>query len=538
MSKTPRFAEVAPAVPLPATGPQTYTYQLPPECQASIRKYSSVTIPFGHRTVSGVVMKLHQTPISTHLKALSAVSPVILTKQQVAFARWLARVSHGGLGYTLRLFQSPVKKLTKQSPPPPSAPRNIPTLKSDYPAALIDGRTARRCRRLKNIIEQHIKEGQQVLILAPEKWLAEHLCHLLETISPILVHADLRISQMAVIWQQVRAGRPHVIVGTQKAMFLPFVHLGLIVVEEEQYSTHKLWDQYPRLHNIYGAQQLAYLHHAALVYTSSFPSLRLRHTLQNNTVKALINKPATPRTSLIKYSFEEKVKRLTLPSFFLLKLKGWLKNKDRVLLFYNRRDTHRIKQALGRLLHPRSSITLNTSAIFTAKPQQKFDRVAWLLPEYDLAYPDFRGGERALITLARLQQVLSSRRSIVLVTRRPELVQKMLARPPAATFADILKQRRQFSYPPYFDLVRLTVTAKTESAAMKKGASLRRQLDERSVMNKKEPVKIRGPFQSFAPSNRNRAEAHILLAGSLNTLTSLYKDISIDAAELAPERIL
>lgn len=537
MNKAPRFAEVAPAVPLPAASRQTYTYQLSQECQASVHKYSSVTIPFGRRAVSGVVTKLHNTPISAHLKTLSAISPTILTKQQVAFARWLARTSHGGFGYTLRLFQPPIKRLAKQ--PVLSTSRNVPIPKKpDYPAALIDGHTTRRCHRIKNLIEQHVKKGQQVLILTPEKWLAEHLSHLLKTISPTLVHADLRISQTATIWQQVRAGHPHVIVGTQKALFLPFVNLGLVVVEEEQYPTHKLWDQYPRLHNIYGAKQLAYLHHASLVYTTSFPSLRLRHALQNNTVKALINKPLALRTSLIKYSFEDKVKHFALPNSFLFKLKRWFKNKDHILLFYNRRDANRIKQALAYLSLPLSHITLSTSAIFTAKPQQKFDRIAWLLPEYDLTYPDFRSGERALITLARLQQILNGRRSIVLVTRKPELVQKALTSSPAATFADILKQRRQFSYPPYFDLVRLTVTAKTESAAMKKGASLRHQLDERLVMNKKEPVKIRGPFQSLAPSSHNRAEAHILLAGSLNTLTTLYKGMPVAAADLAPERIL
>jgi len=536
MSKVPQFAEVAPAVPLPATGPQAYTYQLPPEGQMNIHKYSSVTIPFGRRTVSGVVTKLHNTPPATHLKTLSAISPTILTKQQVAFARWLARTSHGGFGYTLRLFQPPIKRLAKQPVLP--IPRNVPIPKPDYPAALIDGHAARRCDRLKNLIEQHVKKGQQVLILTPEKWLAERLSYLLKTISPTLIHTDLRVSQIATIWQQIRAGHPHVIVGTQKALFLPFVNLGLIVVEEEQYPTHKLWDQYPRLHNIYGAKQLAYLHQAALMYTASFPSLRLRHALQNSTVKALVNKPITPRTSLIKYSFEDKVKHFALPNSFLFKLKRWFKNKDHILLFYNRRDANRIKQALAYLSLPLSHITLSTSAIFTAKPQQKFDRVAWLLPEYDLTYPDFRSGERALITLARLQQILNNRRSIVLVTRKPELVQVALTSPPAAAFANILKQRRQFSYPPYFDLVRLTVTAKTESAAMKKGASLRHQLDERLVMNKKESVKIRGPFQSFAPSSHNRAEAHILLAGSLNTLTTLYKDIPIDTADLAPERIL
>ncbi|MFH1354294.1 MAG: hypothetical protein ABIH36_03310 [bacterium] len=535
MSKVARFAEVAPAIPLPPTGPQTYTYKLSAKQQSKINPYARVTVPFGHRTVSGVVIRLHSRPALYRTKSIIAVFPAALTSRQVQFARWMAQVSHGGLGYTLRLFQPPGASLVCGGSPGDSPGPSAPSLKP--PVALIDGNFNHRCRKLRTIIRQYISQGHQVLILAPEKWMAELLNQQLNNLSPTLIYADLPASHLNSVWQQIRAGQPKLIIGTQKALFLPFNNLKLVVIEEEQYATHKLWDQYPRLHNISGAEQLAYLHAASLLYTSSFSSLRLRHALQNKTIKALVNKPLIPRTSLVKYDFEDKVKRYALPSSFVCRLRKWLKDKDEVLLFYNQRDNDHLKKILNQnhLSSPR--LTLSTSAIFAAEPGKKFNRIVWLHPERSLSYPDFRSHERALVTLSRLQQSLSSRqRRIFLVTRRPDTVEKIFIRPPAEAFAGILKERQRFSYPPYTDLVRLTIKAKTKAAAMKRSILIRQQIDRR--LSKNSSVKVRGPFHDLSHLPKNKPEVQILLTGSLKVLINIYKNLAVDAADLTPERIL
>ena len=55
---------------------------------------------------------------------------------------------------------------------------------------------------------------------------------------------------------------------------------------------------------------------------------------------------------------------------------------------------------------------------------------------------------------------------------------------------------------------------------------------------KKNPVKVRGPFHDLSRPSKIKPQVHILLTGPLKTLTNIYKDLAVDAADLAPERIL
>ena len=45
----------------------------------------------------------------------------------------------------------------------------------------------------------------------------------------------------------VREGRVHVVVGTRSAVFMPFVHLGAIILDEEHDTSYKQ-DSSPRYH--------------------------------------------------------------------------------------------------------------------------------------------------------------------------------------------------------------------------------------------------------------------------------------------------
>ena len=545
MTKPNTLVDVAPAVPLPAAGRQEYTYRLSGQHDTVPRLFSGVTVPFGRLTVPGVIVKIHSGPSPKGTKTVQAVSPVALTQTQVNFARWIARTANGGIGYTLRLFQPPGRRAPAGTPAAAgSAPR---TAAVPAPHAIIEHAAQQRHAAIARHVRQTVRAGRQALILVPERWLISLLARSLAAASLTgyaEVHAGKPNKYLNEIWHGVKAGRISAVIGTQKALYFPYRRLGLIVIEEEQLPSHKLWDQYPRLHNISAAEQLAEIHGARVLYTSSFPSLRLRHLIASGRVTAAHPNPAKLHPTVVTFTAQDRLSRYSLPHALLTKVKQWQRQGEKILLLYNRRDQVFIKKILAQhsLLGRVSSPLITTSAVFTALPEQKFDRVIWLFPERDVGYPDFRSAEHALYTLARLQQMsVTSRRQVYIVTRRENIIRPLLAAPVAEVTSRLMRERQRRSYPPYSDLVRLTVTGRTDAAAWRRGGDVRRQLAERIAQRKpgiSVPVQLRGPFHSLEKSKPKQPQVHLLLAGPAAELPALYQGLPINTADLTPARII
>lgn len=663
------WVDVAPAVPLSADSRQAYTYSLVDKDFASIPLYSLVEIPFGRQRVTGTILALKRETVSYPIKAIVRTFPVALTEKQVAFASWIAQTLQGGLGFTLRLFYPPLRSVSTSSAHQKTPNRssraeieNLPrkALSTSIVAlqkALVKGNSGyieydiyKRIQALSAVMRDILYKDQQVLVLVPETWMIDRLIHTFpHWLAPyvVAVHTEQGPRALHRTWEVVRTRKACVVIGTQKALFLPYQQLRLIIVEEEQLTTHKLWDQYPRLHNTYAAEHLASIHEdARIVYTTSFPSLRLQYLTASGQLSRVGNAVLKPRITATTFSFADRQRHAVLPEKFINALQQWIQHKKHILLFYNRRGswralicrrchaavrcpqcgvsavvhsvgtgkhtkrhlvchhcawrgeppqrcshcrhsdltpigigTEKLTTALQRLLgkeivkinadtlthiqlsncaarlasKKEGSVVVATSAIFAALPSTTFDRIAWLFPEHSLLYPDIRSEERAFILLARLQQFYppspysaehqsrpeqSKQHHITCVTRQSYLIERTLALSPAVFIEQQLKERKRLGYPPFRDMIRLTTTGKSRDEAHRKAYALRRQLEERLLAMKSTTVMLRGPFQSFIKRRKGKAEAHLLLLGALQELTSLYEGLRPDYVELAPERIL
>lgn len=620
-----RFADVAPAIPLPGSKSQVFTYRL--QAGQKAKTFSLVHVPFGRRFIPGVVMSLHGNKPAYKTKQVKKVLPHSLTPYQVALAKWIARTMHGSLGFTLRLFTPPAP-LARSS-------RLIKT-KHGYPEkktlsaqseAFIDFEFIRRWKSVAKRIKRNLADGSQVLVLVPEVWMAREIADLLRQqirAVPVAEYSSgQRPAELRSVWQIVGEGRGVIVIGTQKAMFLPWCRLTTIVLEEEYYASHKLWDQYPRLNNVTGAKTLAEIHQADFIFSSSFPSLSLWYQSDSGKVELQTNKPAEIDLKQIVSSIHDRRAGNLLPAEFVANLRRWRKGHDKILIFYNRRGAwqalqcrschHRVKctecgsalavhgtqqrrrlichvcayhrglpdscpecgkkslrfigmgaetmEAIVRQLldgagkvvridadtaasHTpaqmqklirNAKIVIATSALFTQHGGQKFGRIAWLFPERNLQFPDFRSAERSLQTCVRLQSLRAGRRQLVLVTRVPHLIEA-ISGDVTKTYQKILRERKRLHYPPFSSLVKLTIRASSADRASLRAAKLRQQIDNRSANMPN--VKIRGPYQGFAPKSGGHYESHLLLAGELSQLVSLYADLVFDVADIDPERIL
>jgi primosomal protein N' (replication factor Y) len=124
-------------------------------------------------------------------------------------------------------------------------------------------------------VEAAIAAGQQVLILLPEialsaAWRARFTARF--GVPPVEWHSDISAAQKRKSWRFILQGRASVVVGARSALFLPFSHLGLIIVDEEHEHAFKQEDQV-----IYQARDMAVLRgrldNVPVVLASATPSL-------------------------------------------------------------------------------------------------------------------------------------------------------------------------------------------------------------------------------------------------------------------------
>ncbi|HPQ94712.1 MAG: primosomal protein N' [Thiothrix sp.] len=87
------------------------------------------------------------------------------------------------------------------------------------------------------LIRELLAAGRQVLVLVPEIGLTPQLVqrfhHFFPGIALSCLHSGLNDGERLQAWQDARAGRARILIGTRSAVFLPCPALGLIVVDEE-----------------------------------------------------------------------------------------------------------------------------------------------------------------------------------------------------------------------------------------------------------------------------------------------------------------
>ncbi|MEM6891583.1 MAG: primosomal protein N', partial [Pseudomonadota bacterium] len=117
--------------------------------------------------------------------------------------------------------------------------------------------------------------GRQALVLLPEIALTAEFLRRVEArfgARPAEWHSGATMTERRRIWRMVGVGRAQLVVGARSALFLPFQHLGLIVVDEEHDTSYKQEDGV-----LYNARDMAVLRASIcggqVVLASATPSL-------------------------------------------------------------------------------------------------------------------------------------------------------------------------------------------------------------------------------------------------------------------------
>ena len=177
------------------------------------------------------------------------------------------------------------------------------------------------------IIEKHLNENKQAILLMPEISLTPQMQKRLEKVfdkSVAIWHSKITKKKKEEILQGLQEGSIKLIAGARSALFLPFNKLGVIVVDEEHDESYKS-DSKPRFHtkdlSIYIAKKfdIQLVLGSATVSTTSFhkmPFIRLTQTY-HNTKKS--------------YTFDDSDASLSLT--VLNRISKTLESKNQVIIF-------------------------------------------------------------------------------------------------------------------------------------------------------------------------------------------------------------
>lgn len=290
---------IVPLVPIPTGKSAMFSY-LPPSNGETPPRGSIVSIPFGARTVRGVVWGPETSPPPTlrHIR-YKAVRKVLaesyLSESTLAFAECLAQESYIALGTALERF---VPKTLESIPPlahrkhlPLTAIRKKYTLTSEQTKtlkALLASRTSKTLlydpsgtlnrNFLFEILRKHLHSDShdQALILVPDQAILRQeepfFRNVFGSTAIGIYHSLLKERERAELQRAIQSGSARILLGTTSSLFLPFRNIRLVIEYGTSISSSESLGVPFTLHAHDALQKFAEVHGARMIYISSTPS--------------------------------------------------------------------------------------------------------------------------------------------------------------------------------------------------------------------------------------------------------------------------
>lgn len=140
-----------------------------------------------------------------------------------------------------------------------------------------------------------LQSGASILIIVPTVNLVEQTALRVRKafgVSPLRWHTMLGDTYKNLVFAYITQNAPQIIVGARSALFLPFLRLGGIIVDEEHDNCSYKQDSHPTYHARSAAYLLAQAHACPLLFTTATPSLETINAVHNGHIThTTINAP-------------------------------------------------------------------------------------------------------------------------------------------------------------------------------------------------------------------------------------------------------
>ena len=199
-----------------------------------------------------------------------------------------------------------------------------------------------------HLIEEQLRQGRQVLYLLPEIALTTQITQRLRQVFGSrlgVYHSKFPDAERVEIWNKQLSDQPYdLILGVRSSIFLPFQHLGLVIVDEEHESSFKQQDPAPRYHARNAALVLAAQFGAKTLLGTATPSLESWYHASTGKYAMVqlterYRQVALPRIVPVDIKELQRTKRMSGPfsPLLLQQIRQALDRHEQVILFQNRR---------------------------------------------------------------------------------------------------------------------------------------------------------------------------------------------------------
>lgn len=362
-------------VDIKTLGTKTFSYLIPDDMKNIIKIGQPVTLPFGS---GGRKIKGYVVGFSNYLEAGIKAKYVdeildtepMFTLEYLKMLEWVANYYFSDLPTVLKtalpekFFQKNLKNYRK----PNKELKVLQTEKSkdkhtltteqqkiyddikkvNAKTSLLYGITGSGKTEIYfKLIEDTIKEGKNVLFLAPEIALVSQLtARTIKRFGKTSVgiwHSSITEAEKYKVWQKLRNDEIKILFGARSSVFAPVKNLGLIIIDEENDPAYKQTMPAPRYSAIEVAKKLAELNNdAKLILGSATPDIKSYYEAKNSNSLFVLNKrynnAELPKVKIIDMRMERGFGNNGIFSKYLIdEIHKTVKNKNQVILLINRR---------------------------------------------------------------------------------------------------------------------------------------------------------------------------------------------------------
>ncbi len=321
-----------------------------------------VEVPFGSKKEIGVIWKNNYTePDNIKIKDIRNKIEHSIDKKLIDFIEWFSSYNIVPIGLVLKMTIGGINKFIKikddvvqikktKSKNFKLNQEQVDALKflekgnNKFDISVLQGTTGSGktlvyFERIKKIIEK----DKQALILLPEIFLTNEFKLRFEEFfgfEPSIWHSKITPRQKRITWKGVIDNKIKVIIGARSALLLPFKKLGAIIVDEEHDASYKQDEGV-----IYNARDMAIsrasFEKIPVHLVTSVPSVETFYNIDNKRYRHIrifkrFNNFPLPETKIINLNFK-KIKNKFICDETIEHVKNYLKNKEQVLFFINRR---------------------------------------------------------------------------------------------------------------------------------------------------------------------------------------------------------
>ncbi|AHC39320.1 replication restart helicase PriA [Ehrlichia muris] len=379
---------------LPVPINKTFYYTVPENQLFFVGEY--VLVPFGFRTMVGIILKLSDTiPSGCNIEKLQLrviISKSSLPRVNIAFLnfiKWVGNYNIVPAGLVLKMVFSnvihaksfyklefSVKKNDRYndveimlSDEQRAAYNNIVNKISDYSVIVLDGETGSGktevyCKVIRELIKRD--STAQALILLPEivltLQLIKRIKHYFDNYYPVEWHSNLTLRNRREYWLSIAHGQSLIVIGARSALFLPYKNLKIIIVDEEHDSSFK-----QECGVLYNARDMSIVLAKSLnipiILSSATPSLEainnvLKSQYYHVKLRQRFGNAKLPSVGIVDLC-KSKMVNSWLSDKLYNKILEVLQRQDQVMLFLNRRGYAKLRlcKACGFKIHCKNCAT-------------------------------------------------------------------------------------------------------------------------------------------------------------------------------------